>query len=79
MYVVVVHLDSKTEPSDIKNGYAFMCAIALSALAYACLKMMSRKLSPLVLSAFLMLFQKMVLKVIIPIVRRCWGDDERKL
>ena len=28
-YVVVIHLDSKAEPSDIKNGYVYLCALFL--------------------------------------------------
>ena len=36
-------------------------------------------MGPFVISAALMLFQKMVLKVIIPALKLCFGDDHRKM
>ena len=77
VYVVVMHLDKKAEPSATKNGYVYLSALGLSSLSYVCLNIASRPLPPLVLSAFLMLFQKVALKVIVPIAKRCWGDDEQ--
>ena len=79
-YVVVIHLDSKAEPSDIKNGYVYLCATLPSFVIYVGLTAMSSpRIPPLALPAVLVLGQKVALKAIIPIAKRCWGDDDRKL
>jgi hypothetical protein len=78
VYVVVMHLDSEAELSTIKNGYTFLCACIPYEASYISLKIMSSPLDPLISSAFLMSFQKVGLKLVVPVAKRCWGDDERK-
>jgi hypothetical protein len=78
-YVVVMHLDSKTEPNHMKNGYVYLFASGSSTIAYLCLEIVRGVgLPPLVSSAFLMLAEGVMLKVFIPVAKRCWGDDKQR-
>jgi hypothetical protein len=78
LYDVIMHLDTKADPSDIKNGYVYLCACSLATVPHVCLTIASSPFDPLVLSGCLMLLQKAVLKVAIPAFKRCWGDDKQR-
>ena len=47
-------------------------------MGFTCLSILSAEFHPLVLSAFLMLFQIFFLTIIVPVAKRCWDDDKQR-
>ena len=80
-YLLVMHIDKGAERRDVQNGYTLVVGLTMSGIQYFVLWIASLEssLGVFVVSAALMLWQKVVLKVTIPITKRCFGDDQRKL
>ena len=79
-YFLVMKIDKGAEQTDVQNGYKLLFGFAMSTIQWFNLYITSLTfLGPFVISAALMLFQKMVLKVIIPALKLCFGDDHRKM
>ena len=79
VYAVVMKIDKDAEQKDVQNGYKLLIAYGLfGVLNFALQVTISTNLGPFGISAALMLFQKMVLKIMIPATKRCFGNDERR-
>ena len=77
---LVMYADKGAEQSDVQNGYKLLVGFMMAAVPYFNLKITSFSfLGVFAVSALLMLFQKVCLKLMIPILKRCFGNDERKL
>jgi len=79
MYFVVNHIDLKVEREHVKMGYRLMTAGAVAAIQILSLGLSALADSPLINSAFVMLYQMAALSVLIPLSKKCFVDDERKL
>ena len=79
IYFVIMHLDRSAVQSDVKNGYALLVGMVMWAIQFFTLHLTSLSLNVYVISGVLMAFQKVVLKVMVPVLKRCLGDDDRKL
>ena len=79
LYFVVMYVDRNAARSDVQNGYALLVGMRMWGIQYVTLDIASLPLNVYIISGFLMLFQKVVLGVLIPALKRCFGDDERKL
>ena len=80
IYFVVNRLDHKIQRQHAKNGYRFAFGGAEAVIAYTVLWFASLNLGNLFIdSALIMLHQKAVLSVIIPLSKKCFGDDGRKI
>ena len=79
-YFVVMHVDRSTvQRDDVKNGYALFVGKCMWATQAFTLYLASLPLSAYVISGVLIAIQKVVLKVGVPVLKRCFGDDDRKL
>ena len=79
-YFLVMKIDKGAEQTDVQNGYKLLFGFAMSTIQWFNLYITSLTfLGPFVISAALMLFQKMALKVMIPGLKLCFGDDHRKM
>lgn len=77
---VLVHLDGKAEPHAIRKGYIYCCVALGYKIAFYSLQIITVKSLPIVVaSALLMLLQKVALQIAVPIAKRCWGDDKRRM
>ena len=79
LYLVVMKVDKDADQRDVQNGYKLVAAVGTSAVQYLTLYITSRTFSIFAVSTALMLLQHVVLKVIIPVYKKCFGNDERKL
>ena len=79
LYAVVMKIDKGAEQKDVQNGYKLLFAFGLFApFNFALNVMSSKKFGPFFYSAVLMLFQKVVLEIVIPTTKKCFGNDERR-
>ena len=83
LYYLVVYKDSGAEQSEVQRGYTFLTGLSLPFVQYTTLYLTSLNLTSLNLNAFvisvvLMVWQKVCLKVCIPMTKLCFGV-ERKL
>ena len=79
IYFVIMHVDRNAAQRDVKNGYALLVGMVIWGIQYFTLYLASLSLSVYVVSGVLMTFQKVVLKVLVPVLKRGPGDDDRKL
>ena len=79
LYFVIMHVDRSAVQRDVKNGYALLTGMAVFGIQYFTLYLASLSLNVYAISGVLMAFQKVVLKGMVPILKRCLGDDDRKL
>ena len=80
LYCLVMKIDRDAEQKNVQNGYKSIVGFGMANIMYFSLYITTLKpLGPFTISAALMLFQKVVLKVMIPASKRCFGNDERKL
>ena len=79
-YVMVMKLDKDAKPPDVQNGYMWL--VGYAAVGGEILSMnlfiTNLPLNRFAVSAALMLFQKMVLKVMIPVFKLYFGSDDKK-
>ena len=78
-YFLVMKVDKDADQRDVQNGYKLLVATGTSGVQRFTLFITRLEFSAFVVSAALMLLQKAVLKVIIPVYKRCFGNDKRKL
>jgi hypothetical protein len=78
LYFLVMKVDKDADQRDVQNGYKLLVAAGTKIL-WLTLFITRLAVSPFVVSAALMLFQKVVLRVIIPVYKKCFGNDKRKL
>ena len=80
LYFLVIHKDRDVEKSDVANGYKLLGGLALSSIQRATLLIAQVDFGGqlLINSAVLMLFQKVVLKVVVPAFKRCYGNDNNR-
>ena len=83
IYVLVMKIDKDAEQQDVKNGYRLLVAYGVAAVPTATLAITSTYFSSafgaFFVSGALMIFHMVVLKIMIPMFKKCFGDDERKL
>ena len=81
LYLVIMCVDKNTPNSDVKNGYPLLFGLAMWGIQYFTLHLTAfrKSLNVYVISGVLMAFQKVVLKIVEPVLKRFLGDDERKL
>lgn len=79
VYFVVMHIDKKAERCDVRRGYQLL--VGSSPIQFTVLIITSLKsaLGAFGVSGALMIFQMICLKVFVPVGKRCFGDDQRKL
>ena len=75
---LVMKVDKDADQRDVQNRYKLLVAAGTKIL-WLTLFITRLAVSPFVVSAALMLFQKVVLRVIIPVYKKCFGNDKRKL
>ena len=79
MYLVVAKLDKDAELHDVQNGYKYMVGTIVGGkILDGTLWITSVPLNRFVVSAVLMLCQKLGLKVMIPVLKLCFGSDDKK-
>ena len=82
LYVVVMKINKDAEQKDVQNGYKLLFALGLTGAVFVGMRISLNRtgpLGPFGVSAALMLFQYVVLKITIPVTKKCFGNDERKL
>ena len=80
VYFLVMKIDKGAEQTDVQNGYKLLVGLMMTSVQWFNLRLTSLTfLGPFVISAALMLFQKMVLIITIPSLKLCFGDDHRKM
>ena len=81
LYVVVIKMDNKAERKDVQNGYKFLTGFAMSGIQYFVLFItrFESSLNVFAVSSAHMIFRFVVLKVMVPNLKLCFGNDERKL
>ena len=81
LYYLVSFKDRRVERSDVKNGYKVLVGCGGSMIPFATLALSSASLPGGVLtnSGILTVFNHVCLLVVIPMVKLCFGADERKL
>ena len=78
-YVVIMKIDNNAKQSDVFHGYRYLVGAFLCYIQWITLRITSWSFLPVYgISAALMLLQKIALKVIIPIGKRAFGDDNEK-
>ena len=81
IYIVVLYIDEKAERKDVQRGYMFLTGISLWGIQANTLFITGLKdgLGSFVVSCALMAWQTVSLEVIIPVSKKCFGEDQRKL
>ena len=80
LYFVVNRLDGKIEREHVKNGYKLLVAVANMSALRAVLLLAKADFGSLVInSGAIMLFQKATLSVVVPLCKKCFGDNDLKL
>jgi hypothetical protein len=80
LYVLVIKIDKDAEQKDVHNGSKLLVGFAMYTISYTNLYVTSLSfLGSFAISGALMLFQKVILKISVPLLKRCFGDDRRKL
>jgi hypothetical protein len=77
---LVVKLDKGAKQSQVKNGYKLLVGFAMSMMHYSTLFITSLQssLGAFAVSGALMAFQKVMLTVMCPGLKRCCGECEKK-
>ena len=78
IYFVVMHVEKKAEQCDVAHGYTFMVGNCMGVIQDFTLWITSLKqgLNVYVVSCALMGFQKIYLKLFVPMCKKCLGDDD---
>ena len=80
LYFLVNRLDRKIGREHVKNGYGLLFGVVGIMVPVMVLWIASFKLGNLLInSALLMLLQTAILSVVVPVSKKCFGDDDLKL
>ena len=80
LYLLVMKVDKDAVQNDVQNGYKVLVGFGLSgSIQMFNLGTTGLDVNRFAIATALMIFQTVVLKVMIPVAKKCFGDDERKL
>lgn len=79
-FILVAHIDHNAERTDVRNGYRLLWGLAMWAIQCNTLHIASLpNLGVLLKSGLLMIWGRVCIKTFVPIAKRCFGNDSRKL
>ena len=81
LYLVVMHVDKKTKRGDVVRGYTLLVGLGMFGLQFFTLYITSLKqdfgvFGVFVVSVALMGFQKVCLKIFVPVCKKCFGEED---
>ena len=81
LFILVVYLDREAVRSEVRNGYKLIAGLAVWGVQDFTLQIASGLIgsSVFIESFVLILFQMVCLQTFIPVTKRCFGADDRKL
>ena len=80
LYFLVNYLDRNVERTHLKKGYQLLVGSFATFTSYAVLSLASIDFGYLLInSAAVTLLQKAVLSIVVPALKNCFGNDDRKL
>ena len=78
-YVLVMYADRNADRADVRNGYKLGTGLVATAIPSFVLWITSQPWKIYIVSVSQTAFQYVVLKVLLPALKLCFGNDERKL